>query len=150
MDRDIRLGVAPQAAPAACRLVELPKIPDPRGNLSFVEGHRHLPFSIKRCYWIYDVPGGEVRGGHAYETLEEFFIALSGSFDVVVDDGSSAPVHIHLNRSYFGLHVPHMIWRHLENFSTNAVCLILASQHYNEADYVRVYDDFLELREGGA
>lgn len=126
------------------RLIDLPKIPDPRGNLSFIEGENHIPFRVRRAYWIYDVPGGERRGGHAYRTLHEFFVALSGSFDVVVDDGSG-PEHVVLNRSYVGLHVPPMTWRHLENFSTNAVCLILASEHYDEADYLRDRDEFLAL-----
>jgi hypothetical protein len=127
------------------RLVALPKIPDPRGNLSFIEGGNHIPFEVRRTYWIYDVPGGERRGGHAYRTLHEFFVALSGSFDVVVDDGRAEPEHVVLNRSYVGLHVPPMTWRHLENFSTNAVCLILASEHYDEADYLRDRDEFLAL-----
>lgn len=130
---------------AGCRLIELPKIPDARGNLSFLEGHRHVPFGIKRAYWIYEVPGGEIRGGHAYRRLEEVFIALSGSVDVVVDDGHGRPSHILLNRSYFGLHVPPLTWRHLESFSTNAVCLILASTHYDESEYVRDYEDFRAL-----
>jgi dTDP-4-dehydrorhamnose 3,5-epimerase-like enzyme len=126
------------------RLIDLPKIPDPRGNLSFIEGENHIPFHVRRTYWIYDVPGGERRGGHAYRTLHELFVALSGSFDVVVDDGSG-PEHVVLNRSYVGLHVPPMTWRHLENFSTNAVCLILASEYYDEADYVRDRDEFNTL-----
>ena len=100
---------------------------------------------MKRTYWIYDVPGGERRGGHAYRTLHEFFVALSGSFDVVVDNGRGARQHVVLNRSYVGLHVPPMTWRHLENFSTNAVCLILASAHYDEADYLRDHDEFAAL-----
>jgi dTDP-4-dehydrorhamnose 3,5-epimerase-like enzyme len=126
------------------RLIDLPKIPDPRGNLSFIEGENHIPFRVRRTYWIYDVPGGERRGGHAYRTLHELFVALSGSFDVVVDDGSG-PEHVVLNRSYVGLHVPPMTWRHLENFSTNAVCLILASEYYDEADYLRDRDEFNTL-----
>jgi dTDP-4-dehydrorhamnose 3,5-epimerase-like enzyme len=128
---------------SGCRIIELPKILDARGNLTFVEGHRHIPFGIARAYWLYDVPGGQLRGGHAYSQLEEFFIALSGSFDVVVDDGSG-PRHFILNRSYFGLHVPQMVWRHIENFSTNAVCLILASRHYEEDDYIREHGEFLQ------
>jgi dTDP-4-dehydrorhamnose 3,5-epimerase-like enzyme len=127
----------------SCRIIELPKIPDARGNLSFAEGHRHVPFWIKRAYWIYDVPGGQVRGGHAYLELEEFFVALSGSFEVVIDDGRQVS-RVQLNRSYRGLYVPRLLWRHIENFSTNAVCLILASQHYNEADYIRDYESFRE------
>jgi dTDP-4-dehydrorhamnose 3,5-epimerase-like enzyme len=136
------------APTAHCRLIDLPKIPDARGNLTFIEGGEHVPFAIRRAYWIYDVPGGERRGGHAYRTLEEFFVALSGSFDVVVDDGRGDVRHVVLNRSYFGLHVPPMTWRHLENFSTNAVCLILASQRYDEADYLRDHAEFTSARAG--
>lgn len=126
-----------------CRLMHLPKILDERGNLSFIEAGRPVPFVIERVYWIYDVPGGETRGGHAYKSLQEFFVALSGSFDVVLDDGCKRKC-VSLNRSYFGLYVPNMIWRHLENFSTNAVCMILASKHYSEEDYFRDYKDFIE------
>ncbi len=124
------------------RTISLPKISDPRGSLSFLESNLHVPFVVRRAYWIYDVPGGEVRGGHAYRSLEEFFVALSGSFDVVLDDGRRKE-SVSLNRSYFGLYVPRMTWRHLENFSTNAVCLILASSHYQEDDYLRDYEQFL-------
>lgn len=127
------------------QLVNLPKIEDPRGNLSFIEGENHIPFDIKRSYWIYDVPGGETRGSHAYKENEEFIVALSGSFDVVLDDGSGKKIYS-LNRSYYGLYVPKMIWRSLENFSTNSLCLILASGHYNENDYIRNYDDFLSRK----
>lgn len=127
------------------RIVELPKIQDPRGNLTFLESHRHIPFRIRRAYWIYDVPGGEVRGGHAYKQLQEFIISLSGSFDVILDDGESRRTFL-LNRSYFGLYVPNMIWRQLENFSTNAVTLILASMPYEEGDYLRNYEHYLKLR----
>jgi len=127
---------------AGCDIVELPRIEDARGNLTFVEGMSHVPFEIRRAYWIYDVPGGAVRGGHAYATLQEFMIALSGSFDVVVDDGRSRRTFT-LNRSYRGLYVPQMMWRQVGNFSTNAVCLILASAPFDESDYVRDYDDFL-------
>jgi len=126
-----------------CRTIPLPKIPDDRGNLSFVEVGRPVPFIIQRTYWIYDVPGGEVRGGHAYKELQEFFVALSGSFDVVLDDGKECKV-VSLNRSYFGLYVPNMIWRHLENFATNSVCLILASLPYSKEDYIRDYESYLE------
>jgi hypothetical protein len=128
----------------ACRIIELPRILDPRGNLTFIEGHRHIPFGIERSYWLYDVPGGQVRGGHAYRRLEEFMVALSGSFDVVLDDGA-ARQRVVLNRSYRGLYVPAMVWRHIENFSTNAVCLILASMHFDEGDYVRDYEEFARL-----
>jgi dTDP-4-dehydrorhamnose 3,5-epimerase-like enzyme len=126
------------------RIINLPKISDPRGNLTFIEGNgRHIPFDIKRAYWIYDVPGGEKRGGHAYRRNEEFIVALSGSFDVVLDDGAQRTTYS-LNRSYFGLYVPKMIWRQLENFSTNGVTLILASQPYDPADYIRDYDEFVK------
>jgi mannose-6-phosphate isomerase-like protein (cupin superfamily) len=123
-------------------LVGLPRVEDVRGNLSFVEGMRHIPFAIRRAYWVYDVPGGEVRSGHAHRTLDEFLIALSGSFDVKLDDGERERV-VSLNRSYFGLLVPRMTWRRLENFSTNAVCLVLASAAFDEADYIREYEQFL-------
>jgi hypothetical protein len=133
---------------ASCRRVSLPRIRDPRGTLTFVEGNRHIPFPIARAYWIYDVPGGAVRGGHAYLGLQEFFVALSGSFDLVMDDGVES-ARFTLNRSYEGLYVPRLVWRHLENFSTNAVCLILASRPYDEADYVRDHEEFSRLA-GGA
>ena len=130
-----------------CKIIDLPKIHDPRGNLSFVENGRPIPFVTRRVYWIYDVPGGEVRGGHAYKELQEFFIAISGSFDVVLNDGQNTKVAT-LNRSYFGLYVPNMIWRRLENFSTNAVCLILASMPYKEDDYLRDFKIFQEAKRG--
>jgi dTDP-4-dehydrorhamnose 3,5-epimerase-like enzyme len=123
------------------RTVELRTVVDPRGKLTFVEGALDVPFTVRRVYWIYDVPGGEVRGGHAYRTLEELVIALSGSFDVALDDGRNAEV-VQLNRSYSGLYVPPLTWRQLENFSTNGVCLILASQPYDEGDYIRDRDAF--------
>ena len=132
-----------------CKIIDFPKITDPRGNLSFVENGRPVPFVIQRAYWIYDVPGGEVRGGHAYKELHEFFIALSGSFDVILNDGQNTRV-LTLNRSYSGLYVPSMIWRRLENFSTNAVCLILASMPYNEDDYLRDFKIFQEAKMRGA
>lgn len=128
-----------------CRSIELPKIPDERGNLTFVEGNRHVPFEIQRVYWIYDVPGGARRGGHAYRQLDEFMIALSGSFDVVLNDGLQQKT-VHLNRSYRGLYVPNMIWRHLDNFSTNAVCLILASLPFSEADYLYDHEEYLRTQ----
>ncbi len=124
--------------------IDLPKISDPRGNLSFLEGKNHIPFEIKRAYWIYDVPGGQVRGGHAYKTLHEFVIALSGSFDVVLNNGNKEEV-FSLNRSYYGLYVPNGIWRRMENFSTNSLCLILASQNYNQDDYIYNFHEFLKL-----
>jgi dTDP-4-dehydrorhamnose 3,5-epimerase-like enzyme len=124
-------------------LITLPKIEDHRGNLTFVEGKRHVPFDIARIYYLYDVPGGATRGGHAHRTLEQVFIALSGSFDVKLDNGHEVKSYT-LNRSYVGLYVPKMTWREIENFSSGAVCLVLASDHYKEADYFREYDDFLE------
>jgi dTDP-4-dehydrorhamnose 3,5-epimerase-like enzyme len=123
------------------RIIELPKILDERGNLSFIEGNNHIPFKIERTYMIYDVPGGEIRGGHAYKELNEFIVALSGSFDVLLDDGNEKRTYS-LNRSYYGLFVPKMIWRSLENFSTNSLCMILASEKYNEDDYLRDYEEF--------
>jgi dTDP-4-dehydrorhamnose 3,5-epimerase-like enzyme len=126
-----------------CKINDLPKIQDRRGNLSFLESKNHIPFEIKRVYWIYDVPGGQKRGGHAYKTLNEFIIALSGSFDVILDDGKNKK-KFSLNRSYYGLYIPKMIWRHIENFSTNSLCLILASDKYSEKDYLRNYNLFLK------
>lgn len=128
-----------------CKIIELPKFHDPRGNLSFIEGSNHIPFEIKRTYWIYDVPGGEKRGGHAYNNLNEVIVALSGSLDVVLNDGKEKRV-FSLNRSYFGLYVPKLIWRSLENFSTNSLCLILASEEYNENDYIRNFNEFVKLK----
>lgn len=124
------------------RLVDLPRIMDARGNLTFVESSQHVPFAIRRAYWIYGVPGGESRGGHGYRRLEEFFIALSGSFRVTIDDGAKTD-EVVLNRSYFGLYVPALRWRRLDDFSTNAVCLILASLPFSEDDYVRDREAFL-------
>jgi len=124
-----------------CRIIELPKILDDRGNLTFIEECTHIPFAIKRAYWIYDVPGGEFRGSHAYKELHEFIIALSGSFDVLLDDGYKKRKYS-LNRSYYGLFIPNMIWKSLENFSTNALCLILSSEVYKEEDYIRNYEEF--------
>ena len=123
------------------KILELPKILDGRGNLSFVEELNHIPFKIKRTYWIYDVPGGEIRGGHAYKENQELIIALSGSFDVVLDNGKSKETYS-LNRSYYGLYVPEGIWREMKNFSTNSLALILASTEYNPLDYIRDYDQF--------
>lgn len=122
--------------------MELATVVDPRGKLTFIEGGPHLPFPIRRAYWIYDVPGGELRGGHAYMALEELIIAVSGSFDIVLDDGTNTDV-VQLNRSYYGLYVPPLTWRQLENFSTNSFCLVLASQPYAEEDYIRDRDSFL-------
>ncbi|WP_129715597.1 FdtA/QdtA family cupin domain-containing protein [Pedobacter sp. SYP-B3415] len=123
------------------RLIQLPKKIDERGNLSFIEELEHIPFEIARTYWIYDVPGGEVRGGHAYRENAEFIVALSGSFDVVVNDGSQTKAFA-LNRSYYGLYVPAGIWRHMDNFSTNALALIAASTTYSESDYIRDFKIF--------
>jgi len=127
------------------RIIELPKILDERGNLSFIEGDNHIPFKIKRTYMIYDVPGGETRGEHAFIETNEFIVALSGSFDVALDDGNKK-ITYSLNRSYYGLYVPNMIWRSLENFSTNSLCMILASEMYNEGDYLRDYLQFKQLK----
>lgn len=125
-----------------CRLLDLPKITDQRGNLTFIEENRHFPFDIKRVYYLYDVPGGAERGGHAHKEMNQMIIAISGSFDVVLDDGFSRK-RIHLNRSYYGLYVCPMVWRELDNFSSGAVCLSLASNYYDENDYYRDYNDYL-------
>lgn len=125
--------------------MELPKFLDKRGNLSFAEQLKHVPFKIERTYWIYDVPGGEARGGHAYKDNQEFVIALSGSFDVVADDGESKQV-FSLNRSYYGLYMPNGLWREMRNFSTNALALVLSSTPYSDEDYIRSHDEFLKWR----
>lgn len=130
-----------------CKIIELPRVQDARGNLTFIESLRHVPFHFERIYWIYDIPGGEERGGHAYRTAQEFLIALSGSFDVVLDDGTTSQI-TPLNRSYFGVYVPSMTWRHLQNFSTNTVCLVLASTAHSESDYIRDYDEFRKVAAG--
>jgi hypothetical protein len=127
-----------------CSLIDLPKITDPRGNLTFVEGGQHIPFEIERVYFLYDVPGGAERGGHAHRGLQQLIIAMSGSFDVVLDDGVRRQ-RFHLNRSYQGLYVCPMIWRELDNFSSGSVCLVLASNRYDEQDYIRAYDDYLGI-----
>jgi len=126
-------------------LINLPKIVDPRGNLSFFESPRQLPFEIARTYWIYDVPGGENRGSHAFKEQQEFIIALSGSFDIVLHDGSEE-VKFSLNRSYYGLFIPKLYWRRLENFSTNALALIVSDKHFDEKDYIRDFEKFKKLR----
>ena len=123
------------------QLINLPKIEDPRGNLSFIEEENHIPFKIKRVYWIYDVPGGQVRGGHAFKEQKEFIVALSGSLDVVVSDGNEEQSY-HLNRSYYGLYIPNGLWRQMKNFSTNALALVLSSTEYSEEDYIRDYETF--------
>lgn len=127
---------------ADCKIIELPKISDPRGNLSFIEGGQHIPFEIKRVYYLYDVPGGSDRGSHAHKQLQQFIVAMSGSFDVVLDDGKEKR-RFHLNRSHYGLYVSPMMWRDLDNFSSGSVCMVLASRHYDEADYIRDYDEFM-------
>lgn len=129
---------------SVAKLINLPKVVDERGNLSFIESERHIPFEIKRAYWIYDVPGGETRGSHAYKTLNEFIVALSGSFDVVLHDGNEEKKYS-LNRSYYGLFVPKMYWRKLENFSTNSLALILADDTFKVQDYIRDFEEFTRL-----
>ena len=129
-----------------CRLIDLPKITDPRGNLTAVEGGIQIPFEIRRVYYLYDVPGGAIRGGHAHKALQEVIIAMSGSFDVVLDDGREQR-RFHMNRSYCGLYVFPMTWRELDNFSSGSVCLVLASQKYSEDDYYRDYTTFLQAVE---
>ena len=125
------------------KIIELPKMLDPRGNLSFIEEFNHIPFKIERTYWIYDVPGGQVRGGHAFKKQEELIVALSGSFDVIIHDGREEK-RFHLNRSYFGLYIPNGLWRQMDNFSTNSVVLVLSSTVYDATDYERDYDEFLK------
>lgn len=126
------------------QILQLPKFLDKRGNLSFIEESNHIPFKIQRSYWIYDVPGGESRGGHAYKENQEFIVALSGSFDVILDDGNGKKTYS-LNRSYYGLYVPKGVWRQMENFSTNALALILASTPFDENDYIHDYEQFKTL-----
>ncbi|MFZ4498306.1 MAG: sugar 3,4-ketoisomerase [Burkholderiales bacterium] len=128
-----------------CKLISLPKIQDPRGNLTFIEGGSHVDFEIRRVYYLYDVPGGSSRGGHAHKALRQLIIALSGSFDVLLDDGQEKKT-FHLNRSFEGLYVCPMIWRELDNFSSGSVCMVLASNRYDEDDYYRDYDQFLRER----
>lgn len=125
-----------------CSIIDLPRINDRRGNLTFVEGKNHIPFDIKRVYYLYDVPGGAVRAGHGHKALHQLLIAMSGSFDIHLDDGFSKKT-IHMNRSYYGLYICPMIWRVIDNFSSGAVCMVLASEYYDEDDYFRNYDDFI-------
>lgn len=127
-----------------CRIIDLPKISDPRGNLTFIEGGQHIPFEIKRIYYLYDIPGGADRGAHGHRLLQQFIIAMSGSFDIVLDDGFETRT-IHMNRSYYGLYVPPMMWRDIINVSSGAVLLVLASRKYEESDYFRNYEEFLEI-----
>jgi dTDP-4-dehydrorhamnose 3,5-epimerase-like enzyme len=130
---------------SACHVIDLPRIEDRRGNLTFIESQGHVPFEIRRVYYLYDVPGGAERGGHAHRDLRQLLVAMSGSFDVVLDDGREKQ-RFHLNRSYQGLYVPTMIWRELDNFSSGSVCMVLASTHYDEADYFRNYDEYLQAQ----
>ena len=130
------------------RIINLPKFLDARGNLSFIEQENHIPFIIRRTYWLYDVPGGEARGGHAYRENQEFIVALSGSFDVILDNGTEKQTFT-LNRSYYGLYVPKGLWREMENFSTNSLALILSSTDYNANDYIRDYGEFIKLKQDG-
>ncbi len=126
----------------SCKIIDLPKIADPRGNLTFIEGDNHIPFAIKRVFYLYDVPGGADRAGHALKTCHQFLIAMSGSFDVILYDGREKR-RVHLNRSYYGLHIPPMIWREIDNFSSGSVCLALASEPYEPNDYYREYNEYL-------
>lgn len=128
-----------------CRIIELPKISNPQGNLTFVESNNHIPFDINRVYYVYDVPGGAERGGHAHKELHQLIIAMSGSFDITLDDGKNKK-KFHLARSYYGLYVCPMIWREMDNFSSNSVLMVLASNKYYEEDYYRDYDDFMRAR----
>ena len=130
------------------RIINLPKFLDARGNLSFIEQENHIPFIIRRTYWLYDVPGGEARGGHAYRENQEFIVALSGSFDMILDNGTEKQTFT-LNRSYYGLYVPKGLWREMENFSTNSLALILSSTDYNANDYIRDYDEFIKMKQDG-
>ncbi len=131
-----------------CKMIELPKIQDPRGNLTFLENNKHIPFAIKRVFYLYDVPGGADRAGHALKKCHQFLIAMSGSFDVIVYNGKDKQ-RFHLNRSYYGLHLPPMFWREIDNFSSGSVCLALASEGYDEKDYYREYKEYLRFV-GGA
>ena len=127
-------------------IIQLPKILDKRGNLSFLESMNHIPFEIKRTYWVYDVPGGEIRGSHAFKDSHEFIIALSGSFDVILNDGKKE-IKYSFNRSYYGLYIPNMLWRRVENFSTNALALIVSSIPYDQNDYIRNFNEYKKLNE---
>lgn len=129
----------------SAKIIDLPKILDPRGNLSFLESENHVPFEIKRTYWIYDVPGGETRGGHAFKEQKELIIVLSGSLDVIIFDGIKEK-KFSLNRSYYGLYIPNNLWRHMENFATNTLALVVTSTSFEEKDYIREKDEFIKLR----
>jgi len=128
---------------ADCRIVDLPKIGDHRGNLTFIEGFKHIPFGIERVYYLYDFPGGAERGAHGHRTLQQLFVAMSGSFDVVLDDAFETRT-FHMNRSHYGLYVAPMIWRNITNVSSEAVLMVLASERYDESDYIRDYDEFMK------
>jgi WxcM-like protein len=143
------LQIDPALAAYGCELLQFPKIADPRGNLTFVECHKHVDFQIERVFYLYDVPGGSQRGGHALKHTSQVLVAMSGSFDVVLTDGYSTQ-RVHLNRSYFGLHVPPRIWREMDNFSSNSICMVLASRGYDEEDYYREWDDYLKATPGAA
>lgn len=130
------------------RIIDLPKFEDPRGNLSFIEQTKHVPFEIKRAYWIYDVPGGQIRGGHAFRKQHEFIVAISGSFDIVVMENGKETRTISLNRSYYGLYIPPGLWRQMQNFSTNSLALVLSSTHYNAEDYIYDFNTFLQFKQG--
>ncbi len=130
-----------------CRIIDLPKVTEPRGNLTFIESGRHIPFDIKRVYYLYDIPGGAMRAGHAHKALRQFLIAMSGSFDITVDDGMQKAKY-HMNRSYYGLYIPPLIWREIDNFSSGSVCLALVSDFFDESDYYRDYDRFLQAVSG--
>jgi hypothetical protein len=142
---EINLRRVSEMALEKCKIMELPKIYDPRGNLTFIESESHVPFQIQRVYYLYDVPGGAERGGHAHKDLHQLIIAMSGSFDVLLDDGKEKK-RFHLNRSYNGLYVCPMIWRELDNFSSGSVCMVLASNKYDEDDYYREYAQFMRAR----
>lgn len=129
------------------KIIALPKILDKRGNLSFIEEEYHIPFKIERTYWIYDVPGGEMRGSHAFKDSQEFIVAISGSFDVVLHDGKQE-TQFYLNRSYYGLYIPKLIWRRIENFSTNSLALILTDRKYEKSDYIRDFEVFKKIKNG--
>lgn len=130
-----------------CKIIDLPKVEDPRGNLTFIEAGQHIPFDIRRVYYLYDVPGGSHRGGHAHKDLHQLLIAMSGSFDITLDDGRTK-FKYHLNRSYYGLYIPPMIWREIDNFSSGSVCMVLASEQYLESDYYRDYGEFRGVAAG--